>query len=231
MSEAGYWVLSSAHAFLQSTCLCQDPYGYLNLPPPCWPLCPWNQYDLSTSDPHHLTPYCKALNGFLVIMVQVQNPGQDPQGFPTWPQPPFWHVTLPYCEGSATPGLWPALSPWPPATPLSYLMTTHHPCGLGHVSPPLRSQHQSWLSSAPTVLSPSFLLISSTLLICPSYSLAVFYLRLSHDILFLLHSANLCWVFALHEATVPNCIKWRGTKEFLDEGERGQWKSWLRTQH
>ena len=212
MSEAGCWVLSSARAFLQSTCLCQDPYGYLNLPPPCWPLCPRNQYDLSTSDPHHLAPYCKALNGFLVIMVQVQNPGQDPQGFPTWPQPPFWHVTLPYCEGSATPGLWPALSPWPPATPLSYLMTTHHPCGLGHVSPPLRSQHQSWLSSAPTVLSPSFLLISSTLLICPSYSLAVFYLRLSHDILFLLHSANLCWVFALHEATVPNCRKWRGTK-------------------
>ena len=25
--------------------------------------------------------------------------------------------------------------------------------------------------------------------------------------------------------------KWRGTKESLDEGERGKWKSWLKTQH
>ena len=25
--------------------------------------------------------------------------------------------------------------------------------------------------------------------------------------------------------------KWRGTKEPLDEGERGEWKSWLKTQH
>ena len=24
-------------------------------------------------------------------------------------------------------------------------------------------------------------------------------------------------------------IKWRGTKELLDEGERGEWKSWLKT--
>ena len=28
-----------------------------------------------------------------------------------------------------------------------------------------------------------------------------------------------------------NGRKWRGTKECLDEGERGQWKSWLKTQH
>ena len=25
--------------------------------------------------------------------------------------------------------------------------------------------------------------------------------------------------------------KWRGTKKPLDEGERGEWKSWLKTQH
>ena len=25
--------------------------------------------------------------------------------------------------------------------------------------------------------------------------------------------------------------KWRGTKELLDEDERGEWKSWLKTQH
>ena len=25
--------------------------------------------------------------------------------------------------------------------------------------------------------------------------------------------------------------KWRGTKELLDERERGEWKSWLKTQH
>ena len=25
--------------------------------------------------------------------------------------------------------------------------------------------------------------------------------------------------------------KWRGTKEPLDESERGEWKSWLKTQH
>ena len=28
-----------------------------------------------------------------------------------------------------------------------------------------------------------------------------------------------------------NGRKWRGTKELLDEGERGEWKSWLKTQH
>ena len=25
--------------------------------------------------------------------------------------------------------------------------------------------------------------------------------------------------------------KWRETKELLDESERGEWKSWLKTQH
>ena len=29
----------------------------------------------------------------------------------------------------------------------------------------------------------------------------------------------------------PLCKKWRGTKEPLDEGERREWKSWLKTQH
>ena len=29
----------------------------------------------------------------------------------------------------------------------------------------------------------------------------------------------------------PNGQKWRGTKDPLDEGERGAWKSWLKTQH
>ena len=31
--------------------------------------------------------------------------------------------------------------------------------------------------------------------------------------------------------TILNGRKWRGTKEPLDEGERGEWKSWLKTQH
>ena len=29
----------------------------------------------------------------------------------------------------------------------------------------------------------------------------------------------------------PNGRKWKGTKEPLDAGERGEWKSWLKTQH
>ena len=29
----------------------------------------------------------------------------------------------------------------------------------------------------------------------------------------------------------PNGRKWRGTKESLDEGKRGKWKSWLKIQH
>ena len=29
----------------------------------------------------------------------------------------------------------------------------------------------------------------------------------------------------------PNGWKWRGTKEALDDGERGEWKSWLKIQH
>ena len=31
--------------------------------------------------------------------------------------------------------------------------------------------------------------------------------------------------------TPPYVRKWRGTKEPLDEIEKGQWKSWLKTQH
>ena len=30
---------------------------------------------------------------------------------------------------------------------------------------------------------------------------------------------------------IPTGRKWRGTKEPLDEGERGDWKSWIKTQH
>ena len=29
----------------------------------------------------------------------------------------------------------------------------------------------------------------------------------------------------------PNGRRWKGTKESLDKGERGEWKSWLNTQH
>ena len=32
------------------------------------------------------------------------------------------------------------------------------------------------------------------------------------------------------QMTPPYGRKWRGTKEPLDEGERGEWKSWLKTQ-
>ena len=30
---------------------------------------------------------------------------------------------------------------------------------------------------------------------------------------------------------VDNTRKWRGTKEPLDEGERGEWKNWFKTQN
>ena len=33
------------------------------------------------------------------------------------------------------------------------------------------------------------------------------------------------------QMTTLNGRKWRGTKEILDEGERGEWKRWLETQH
>ena len=33
------------------------------------------------------------------------------------------------------------------------------------------------------------------------------------------------------QMTLPFGRKWRGTKEPLDEGERGEWKSWLKAQH
>ena len=33
------------------------------------------------------------------------------------------------------------------------------------------------------------------------------------------------------QMTPPLCRKWRGTKEPLDKGERGEWKSWLKTQY
>ena len=33
------------------------------------------------------------------------------------------------------------------------------------------------------------------------------------------------------QVTPPLCRKWRRTKEPLDESERGEWKSWLKTQH
>ena len=37
------------------------------------------------------------------------------------------------------------------------------------------------------------------------------------------------WVTLLSLFTY--CREWRGTKELLDESERGEWKSWLKTQH
>ena len=33
------------------------------------------------------------------------------------------------------------------------------------------------------------------------------------------------------QMTPPLCRKWRRTKKPLDESERGEWKSWLKTQH
>ena len=33
------------------------------------------------------------------------------------------------------------------------------------------------------------------------------------------------------QMTPPYGRKWRRTKEPLDESERGEWKSWLKTQH
>ena len=33
------------------------------------------------------------------------------------------------------------------------------------------------------------------------------------------------------QMTLPLWQKWRGTKNPLDESERGEWKSWLKTQH
>ena len=37
--------------------------------------------------------------------------------------------------------------------------------------------------------------------------------------------------FRYADDTTLNGRKWRGTKEPLDEGERGEWKSWLKAQH
>ena len=33
------------------------------------------------------------------------------------------------------------------------------------------------------------------------------------------------------QMTPPCQVKWRRTKEPLDESERAEWKSWLKTQH
>ena len=33
------------------------------------------------------------------------------------------------------------------------------------------------------------------------------------------------------QVITPYSRKWRGTEEPLDESERGEWKSWLKTQH
>ena len=34
-----------------------------------------------------------------------------------------------------------------------------------------------------------------------------------------------------YQMAPPDGRKWRGTKEPLDESERGEWKSWLKAQH
>ena len=40
------------------------------------------------------------------------------------------------------------------------------------------------------------------------------------------------WATSLsHRWHYPNGRKWRGPKETLDEGEKGEWKGWLKTQH
>ena len=41
------------------------------------------------------------------------------------------------------------------------------------------------------------------------------------------HINNLRYV----DDTTLSGRKWRGTKESLDESERGEWKNWLKTQH
>ena len=37
--------------------------------------------------------------------------------------------------------------------------------------------------------------------------------------------------YAMVTAEISNSRKWRGTKEPLDDSERGEVKSWLKTQH
>jgi len=39
------------------------------------------------------------------------------------------------------------------------------------------------------------------------------------------------WITSDMQMTPSLCRKWRGTKEPLDESERGEWKSWLKIQH
>ena len=46
-----------------------------------------------------------------------------------------------------------------------------------------------------------------------------------------LHKLLLHDKVVIHEGDHSNGRKWRGTKEPLDEGEREEWKSWLKTQH
>jgi len=39
------------------------------------------------------------------------------------------------------------------------------------------------------------------------------------------------WITSDMQMTLPLWQKWRGTKKPVDESERGEWKSWLKTQH
>ena len=36
---------------------------------------------------------------------------------------------------------------------------------------------------------------------------------------------------SINSNDVPYGRKWKGTKEPLDEGEKGEWKIWFKTQH
>ena len=44
-------------------------------------------------------------------------------------------------------------------------------------------------------------------------------------------SKYFCELKKIRYLTLRNLAKWRGTKEPLDESEKGQWRSWLKTQH
>ena len=39
------------------------------------------------------------------------------------------------------------------------------------------------------------------------------------------------WIISDMQMTPPLWQRWRGTKKPVDESERGEWKSWLKTQH
>ena len=93
---------------------------------------------------------------------------------------------------------------------------------------------KTWTSFSTSIATP-ILIKPTTTLICVTATASCFYPchampTKKSQIIF--HKSKLNHVTpSLIRMTPPNGRKRRGTKEPLDESERGQWKSWLKTQH